>query len=137
MPFDKKAYNHRWHIENREKNAERHRRWRAKNPDKDAVYNKRWRERNPERNAALIRDWKLRRDFGISTVEYEHILLKQSGLCAICRRPDDKRRLSVDHCHTTGKVRGLLCLRCNRGIGLFRDDPDRLISAAMYLKESL
>lgn len=137
MAFDKKAYNHKWHIENRKKNAERHRKWRAKNPDKDAVYNKRWRERNSERMSALTWEWRLNRDFGLSVIEYKYILAKQNFVCAICGQPDANRRLSVDHCHATGKVRGLLCLRCNRGIGLFQDDPNRLVKASVYLKETL
>lgn len=135
--YDKKAANRKWHQENREKNAARHKKWRAENPDKDAVYNKRWREKNREKNAVLVRNWHLLHNFGISAAEYGHILSKQNGVCVICLRPPgEKRRLAVDHCHEIKKVRGLLCLQCNRGLGLFRDDHEKLVRASMYIKET-
>ena len=53
--------------------------------------------------------------------QYEQLLLSQGGVCAICEdKPTPKRKLSVDHEHQTGRVRGLLCTRCNMGIGYFR-----------------
>lgn len=61
------------------------------------------------------------------------MLTKQKGLCAICHKKMIK--VNIDHCHATGKVRGLLCPECNRGLGLFYDDANRLISAAEYLKK--
>lgn len=63
-------------------------------------------------------------------------LESQSHRCAICGRLDgsERQRLSVDHDHGTGKVRGLLCIRCNRGLGNFLDCPDILIKAARYLE---
>jgi len=60
----------------------------------------------------------------------------QKGVCAVCGRVETwrlPRKLSVDHDHLTGIVRGLLCHRCNIGIGYFEDDPERLHSAAKYL----
>ena len=69
----------------------------------------------------------------ISDAEYKALLDKQGGVCAICReRP--KGKLAVDHAHSTGKVRGLLCNFCNVGLGLFRDDERRLLAAVEYLK---
>lgn len=64
----------------------------------------------------------------------------QNDLCAICGRPERSmlkgkvRRLAVDHDHKSSKVRGLLCADCNRALGLFQDDPDRLRMAAEYLE---
>jgi hypothetical protein len=72
--------------------------------------------------------------FGITEDDYNEMFERQFGLCAICRKPENDIKLAVDHCHETGKVRGLLCKRCNMGIGLLGDNPDTLISAAMYLK---
>ena len=64
---------------------------------------------------------------------YERQLAKQGGGCALCGQPPKVRRLNVDHHHGSGEVRGLLCARCNRGLGWFRDDPARLYRAAAYL----
>ena len=71
---------------------------------------------------------------GVTLKEYDRMLAKQGGVCAICGEPPAKIRLAVDHCHTTGKVRGLLCLRCNMGLGYFTDDPAKLEAAIEYLK---
>lgn len=62
--------------------------------------------------------------------EYEKTLLAQDGKCAICGR---KERLCVDHNHANGKVRGLLCSSCNKGLGFFKDNPQFLASAIQYL----
>lgn len=59
---------------------------------------------------------------------------EQGGLCAICKAPEAlDRTLSLDHCHETGEIRGLLCNACNVGLGCFRDSPDKLIAASEYL----
>lgn len=76
------------------------------------------------------------RKYGITVADYEQMLEKQCGVCKICNQHRDAQRLAVDHCHKTGKVRGLLCSRCNKALGAFGDNPDRLASAIAYLKES-
>lgn len=58
----------------------------------------------------------------------------QGGVCAICEQPEPKKRLAVDHDHTTGAVRALLCSKCNVALGLMSDDPARLRVAAHYLE---
>ncbi len=78
------------------------------------------------------RSARLIREYGISLVEYDKMLVAQEGVCAICGRPDPKRRLTVDHCHLTGKVRGLLCKKCNTAIGLLGDSSDVLVKALAY-----
>ena len=65
---------------------------------------------------------------------YDAQLVKQGGGCAICGARPKVRRLNVDHEHLSGAVRGLLCARCNRGLGWFADRPERLEGAALYLK---
>jgi hypothetical protein len=77
----------------------------------------------------------LRRTFGITPDDYDRLLDEQSGGCAICRRkPRSGTSLHVDHDHETGEVRGLLCFRCNGGLGQFKELPGRLRDAAEYLE---
>lgn len=80
----------------------------------------------------------LKRKFGISPEDYDAMYDAQEGVCAICHREEasPNRRLAVDHCHTTGKIRGLLCWPCNAALGKFQDDPERLRSAAVYIERS-
>jgi hypothetical protein len=73
------------------------------------------------------------RRYGLTVADYDALLTEQNGACAICHRPPIGKRLAVDHCHTTGKVRGLLCSPCNVSLGQFDDDPRRLLEAAKYL----
>ncbi|MGV8972244.1 MAG: endonuclease VII domain-containing protein [Rhodoglobus sp.] len=88
------------------------------------------------RNAENQRDKRLMSLFGIGLAEYNERLAAQDGQCAICgERCSSGRRLAVDHCHKTGAVRGLLCIRCNNGIGNFMDDPQRLLAAVAYLRK--
>lgn len=76
--------------------------------------------------------------YGLSLKEYDLLLEQQEGKCAICGTDDPKGqskagRFYVDHNHTTGEVRGLLCNDCNTGIGLLKDNPEVLLKAALYL----
>jgi hypothetical protein len=87
----------------------------------------------------VMRDRRLRYYYGVDSEWYAEQLVKQNGVCAICHKPENKTingkllKLAVDHCHDTGKVRGLLCQACNRGIGCFNHDPMLLRSAIGYL----
>ena len=75
------------------------------------------------------------RRYGISIDEYAELYRKQNGVCAICKSKETghKKRLSVDHCHETGEIRGLLCNSCNVGLGRFKDSIDLLTKAIEYL----
>jgi hypothetical protein len=73
--------------------------------------------------------------YGITVDHYDAMLVSQRGLCAICRQPVGAKTFNVDHCHETGVVRGLLCHLCNRGLGLFRDNPNLLVEAIKYLAD--
>lgn len=100
---------------------------------------KRWRELNPDKAKSLI----LKRQFGIVLNDYIEMFEKQGGKCYLCGTLgnvfSDKKNLSttlaVDHCHKTGKIRKLLCYKCNTGLGLFKDNPSLLRRAAAYIKE--
>ena len=75
----------------------------------------------------------LKRRYGISRAEYDALLAKQGGACAICGMRPKKERLCVDHCHLTGMIRGLLCRHCNLALGYLKDDQASLIAALAYL----
>lgn len=85
-----------------------------------------------------VRDYGLKKMYGITTTDYEALLKKQNDRCAICQLPQSEfsRRFDVDHCHETKKIRGLCCIRCNRGIGLLKDDIEILQRAVRYLKKN-
>jgi len=94
----------------------------------------RWRAQHPERNREHRRARDLKRGYGISVAQYERMLHLQGEVCAICKGKNRSvRRLSVDHDHASGKIRGLLCDNCNAGLGRFRDSPKFLRAAAKYL----
>ena len=78
----------------------------------------------------------LKTKYGLSLEDFKGLLKKQDGRCAICKVKGQEsvtRLLCVDHCHKTGEVRGLLCTKCNSGIGYLGDNLERLISAVSYL----
>lgn len=77
--------------------------------------------------------------YGIDSSQYKEMLEAQGGRCAICGSGPKGRwgQLDIDHCHKTGKVRGLLCHECNKGMGCLGDDPDRVAAAEKYLRSSL
>lgn len=89
---------------------------------------------------------RLKRVYGISYEQYEEIYNSQKGQCKICgvflklgivggsTDKDKSLRAALDHCHKTGKLRGILCGYCNRGLGLFQDSPEKLRLAAKYLE---
>lgn len=89
------------------------------------------------KNAIANRQWQLRSKYNLSPTDVERMLKEQDGRCAICRGligPEWYGNLHVDHNHTTGKVRGLLCSACNTGLGLFKDSVRRLAQAIVYLE---
>jgi hypothetical protein len=92
-----------------------------------------FRQRHKPEHDRYLRHWYLRHKYKISIEEYESMLGEQEGHCKLCDRTEN---LCVDHCHDTGKIRGILCASCNVGIGNLQDDPDLLRKAAEYLEKS-
>jgi hypothetical protein len=107
------------------------------------AYNNAWNRANRARGLKWRQNNHLKRSYGITLEDYWKISAEQKGLCAICgleettRNQHGVKKLAVDHSHATGKVRGLLCYRCNIGLGSFRDNPAALIKAAQYLKGNI
>jgi hypothetical protein len=94
---------------------------------------------NQEKYKKRRRDWQLKKEYGITQDDYDLMLKSQGGECKICLNPPkkttrDNQKLVVDHDHATGKVRGLLCQDCNRGLGVFKDSDFLLEAARNYIK---
>lgn len=96
---------------------------------------RRWRERNPENAKKRNRDSEYRRKYSISLEQYDDMLKAQQGVCAICAAScDTGMNLAVDHCHTTNKVRALLCKNCNTALGLLKENVETMTKAINYIK---
>ena len=81
----------------------------------------------------------LKSKYGLTEDQHNEMIKNQNGACAICNSTDTgierTKKLSIDHCHKTNKVRGLLCNWCNQGLGHFRDSPELLLNAIKYLSK--
>lgn len=105
-----------------------------------------YRTQNPEvYRKASLKHWHNLKDskkhgkwlkrYGLTKEEYETLFDKQKGLCFICKKEcSSGQNLSVDHCHKTGKVRGLLCKKCNTALGMLEDNIEYFQTAILYLK---
>lgn len=108
--------------------------WRADHREQlNGLWLERWRSNPAYRERRRLA--RLKRLYGLSAERYLHMLEEQKGVCRICKGPP-RRTLCVDHCGVTQQVRGLLCDKCNTGIGLLGHDPKRLRAAAAYLERA-
>ncbi len=107
--FDRKTYMKEYNKKYRLTHPRKH------YNEKQATY----RKKHPERNALCQRKCKLKKNFGITLEDYDRMFAEQKGLCKICGGDTPNKRLAIDHDHKTGKVRGLLCLRCNTKLGWY------------------
>ena len=119
-----KEYHSSYYINNKERINKNSSKWARDNPDK-------------------IRASKLRCQYGLTVEEYQQMLESQGFVCSICESPEtvtdikgNLKSLCVDHNHSTGKVRGLLCDSCNRGLGFLKDSRQVLSNALIYLEEN-
>lgn len=114
--------------------------WVFRHPSDDRYkeYQRQWRYKNLDRAQSN----EMKKRYGISLAQYEQMLADQGGACAICGGQETathkttqlKRRLAIDHCHVTKKVRGILCTGCNTVLGNAKDNIDILLKAAEYLE---
>lgn len=125
-----RTYNVTFYAKNKAKVLARNKAWAQKNPEVGTRLSREWRHRNPDKT----RDARMKYKYGLSLVEYNLLLETQKGVCAICFKTGF-RRLSVDHHHATGKVRGLLCDSCNVALGLLGEDQFRIEQILTYLKK--
>ncbi len=144
-PEESRAARLRSYREYRERNKEKIRAraalYRERNRERRNAYGRnRYKElggrkmKCPEKLRETDRRHHLKKNFGLTVEQYEQMERRQHGMCAICATRNPGQRLAVDHCHDTGAVRGLLCLRCNVGIGMLNDDPKLLAEAILYLE---
>lgn len=103
---------------------------------------RKWRKNNPVKQQQSNRSRQLLKRYGMTLQEYETLFEKQGCKCGICGTsenysgntgPRKEWSFSVDHCHETGVIRGLLCNDCNRALGLFKDDKNLLAKAIAWL----
>lgn len=125
----------------KESSKQRVKKWREKNPEKRKAQIDRANQRRKEKeyynkNRNIIKNNYLIRNYNITLEQYNELLRKQNGTCAICKaeKCSTKKDFAVDHCHDTGKIRGLLCKDCNIGIGMFKDSIEFIKAAKEYLE---
>lgn len=121
--------------ERRIANNERRRRWRLRNPERSRAQVRDWRAANPERFKATDRALRLKK-YGLTIDSYERLFASQSGRCACCETEKPEGRWHVDHDHVTGRVRGIVCGKCNTGIGLLGDSVSGVERALRYLRRT-
>ena len=119
---------------NKEKRSAKAKEYREKN--KKAI--KEYREKNKEQIAIYKKEWNLKK-YGLSLEDYNNMLDEQNHKCKLCLTSFTtliSKNIHIDHCHTTNKVRGVLCLHCNTGLGYFKDNTRTLTKAINYLQEN-
>lgn len=141
--YDRKEYQKKYREEHKEEYLRYSSEYRKNNKDKYHALSKKWRETNHKSIKVRLedKDRHLQRTFGITIGEYKVLFDSQNGNCAICKNPESIidgrnggiRNLAVDHNHETGKVRGLLCTKCNTTLGFAHDNATLLQEMVWYL----
>ena len=124
--------------QNEKKYKEHSRKYYAKNKEKLAAQSRAWRENNPDKSKRSYTNSWLKKKYGITIEQYEEKARQQNYLCAACgeehKGKTKQTTLHLDHCHSSGKLRGMLCYRCNLGLGLLDENISRLKGLIKYLK---
>ena len=134
----------KYFLTNKKRIYDKNRKWRKNNPEKIKKYATTYAVKYPikveEKNFRTKIFFLKKLDLSFS--EFKKLLIKQNFLCALCKKPETlkhqsgtPRLLCIDHNHKTGAVRGLLCQKCNSGLGFFNDDIDLLEKAVLYLQK--
>ena len=125
----RREYNRQWY----ERARETRRRAYEANCDARRAYQREYYRANVQ--GARARAYNLKRRFGMTIEQHDALFASQGSLCAICGSEEPRaKNWHTDHCHTTGKVRGILCGPCNHGLGLANDSPVVLEAMAAYLR---
>lgn len=104
--------------------------------ERKAEYQRQWRLKNKGKQSEANLRVHLRNKYNLELETFKEMHARQDGKCLICGVVPNER-LCVDHCHKTGEVRGLLCRQCNGGLGNFKDNPESLQKAILYLQGEL
>jgi protein-arginine kinase activator protein McsA len=108
--------------------------WEKANRERLTAKNKAWLAANPQRRTAYLARSRAKK-FKLTEQQVQDLYLQHNHSCAICSEPETPTaRLAIDHCHKSGKVRGLLCASCNHLLGKAYDSTDRLQKAILYLE---
>jgi len=128
----------KWVQNNKEKHKENCKKWIKKNYLRYQETNRRYYRDNIKHIKTVYRKYKLKSQYNMTPEQYDEMFNNQEGKCLICKRPEIefKKGLEIDHCHVTGKVRGLLCMDCNTGLGKFKDNITLLQKAIEYLNHN-
>lgn len=130
---DPEAYKkrkHEYYVKHKERMLRQSKQWAKDNPEQARAIQKKSRKKRQART----RDYVLRTKYGITLKEYNNLVDKQGGHCPLCGNVLADN-YAVDHCHDTGRVRGVLCRGCNTGVGLLRHDVKVLRNAIKYLSD--
>ena len=124
-------YNNKFRSQCKQCDILRSTNWKKNNYQRVREIKSKWKKNNPNK----IRNEKLQYKYGITNEIYDKMFNLQNGCCKICSKSQSefKKKLAVDHCHITGKIRGLLCDKCNKGLGHFDDSTEILEKAKNYL----
>lgn len=139
----------RWKQKNKEKVAAYQREWRARTPEYQRAYYektkdkrreeaRRYRSEHADECRTRYTNWRLKSTYGLTIENRQELFAAQGFVCAACGTDKPGRSTGfgwdIDHCHTTGKVRGIICLPCNVALGKVRDNPEHLQKLITYLE---
>ena len=136
---DKKAtaeYNKKWREQNRAKCVKYATDWRNRNREHVKEYRREYIKLWEKKNKRKLQGYRLKRKYGVTVDEKDSILKNQLNQCGICSNEfRNSKDAHLDHDHITKKIRGILCGRCNRALGYFKDNKDILKNAIIYLEK--
>jgi Recombination endonuclease VII len=125
-----------WRLRNLQKSREYSRQWEAENKEKIKAYRKDFISRNLEHYRERCKRSDRKRKYGVTGQQFLSMKEAQGNRCAICGNTPSGKELCIDHCHATGKVRGLLCNHCNVVLGMAEDSVQILTEAIAYLQRT-
>ena len=133
--FNRKEYYKEYNKTHREQRLAQYKKYNSTHKEQRKKYNKEYQKTHKE----YLKQYFIKYKYGLSKTEYDNLLLSQNNRCAICKEPLDSQNphnVIIDHNHLTGKIRGILCRKCNLAIGQLRDNPEYAYNAFLYLKEN-